>query len=309
MWWIVADRRCCPGSRLVGWDGKRWALVLLIAVLGCASSRYRVQRARLHCDDANAQVHRALVGRQYEITRFDLAAPGNDGVIEARRQAPGGFRHGRVRISCNDTVVIQPVEGSWFLPDFEFSREVYYALMAMRDPVSPSAAVPSGAAATVAAGRPAGRGGQERELRAILAPLDRFETRKATGVDLTLRGLLVVRVEINNHTGRTYVLPPQGITLVDASGGGIQPLQSSGIGRILRESAVAAPDPEAAPLPPIDVDETIRALETRELHHGRIRSGQTRAGLLYFPAGQYRGGRLRLVDEETGETEGMLVGF
>lgn len=312
---LGGPRRSRVHSRreLVGWNGTRWAGVVVVAVLACASSRYRVERAQLQCDDANAQVHRALVGRKYEITRFSLATPGGVGVVEARRKTPQGLRHGRVRILCEDPVVFQPVEGAWFLPDFEFSREVYYALLAHRDTAVPSiggsSGGSSGATPSPAANRPAGRPEYERGLRVVLRPLDRFETRKTTGADLTLRGVLVVRVEIRNLTGRIYVLPPRGITLVDDTGNRIQPLERSGVARILRESTLAAPDPEADPLPPIDVGATVRTLEGQALTYGRMTSGETRAGSLYFPAGQYRSGRVRLLDEETGETEGTVVGF
>src|SRR5262245_17585025 len=121
----MSRRRCHP-------------ILLLVVVLGCASSRYRVERRQLDCEDANAQAHRALLTREYQITRFELATPSNSGFIDAKRETPQGLRHGRLRIICDHSVLFQPVEGTWFLPDFEFSREVYYALVAMgeRSPIA-----------------------------------------------------------------------------------------------------------------------------------------------------------------------------
>jgi hypothetical protein len=290
-------------------------LQLVIVAFACASSKYRVERRQLPCEDANAQAHRALVAREYEITRFDLAAPGGTGIIEGRRTTPDGVRHGRVRIICNDEVLFQPVEGEWFLPDFEFSREVYYALLAMRDEAARSDADP-GAGTASAPGGPNGpaRTAQaaapaERTLRVIVRPLDRFEVRKAVGVDLDRRGLLVVRVEIANHTARTYELPSGAIALVDDVANRVEPLGAPDIGRILRQTAAAAPGPEEDPLPPIDVAAITETLAAKVLRYGRVAPGETMEGVLYFPAAAYRSARLRLVDTETGETEGMVVAF
>jgi hypothetical protein len=279
-----------------------WVTVVCTPVLGgCSSAKYRVERPQLDCDDANGLAHRALVGREYEITSFELATTGTAGVIAAERETPEGRRRGRVRIDCREgAAAFQPVEGAWFLPDFEFSREVYYAILALAGPVP---AVAAEAPALAAAPTP------EARLRVIMHPLDRFATRKSTGADLTERGLLVVRVEIGNGTARAYRLPPGGIVLADADGNRIEPLAAAGVTRILEESAAAVPAPEARPLPPIDIPATVRALESLLMTFGRVGPGATREGLLYFPAGAYRSGRVRLIDEETQEVEGVLVGF
>jgi len=274
--------------------------------LGCASSRYRVERRQLDCEDANAQAHRALLTREYQITRFELATPGSAGVIEARRETPDGVRHGRVRILCDHSVLFQPVEGSWFLPDFEFSREVYYSLLAMGDrSLTTDAGSVSGAE-----GRPSGTAeGEERRLRVVVRPLDRFEIRRIIGVDLSRRGLVVVRVEIANHTARTYELPSGAIALVDSAGDRVPPLGRDGAGRILRQTAAIVPGPDEEPLPPIDVGVTTDALDASALRYGRVAPGATLNGCLYFPDAAYGSARLQLIDTETGEKEGMIVGF
>ena len=290
---------------------RRWHPVLLLVVaLGCASSRYRVERRQLDCEDANAQAHRALLAREYQITRFELASPQQAGFIDARRETPAGVRHGRLRILCDHSVLFQPVEGSWFLPDFEFSREVYYALLAMGERSPGAAAGSSSSAGSPGGGTATGTAAAETpRLDVIVRPLDRFEIRKSIGVDLDRRGLLVVQVEIANHTARTYELPSRAIALVDAAGERVLPLARAEIDRILRRTAVAVPAPGEEPLPAIDVGAATGALETHALRPGRVTPGATLRGCLYFPAATYGSARLQLIDTETGEKEGMIVGF
>jgi hypothetical protein len=291
------------------------ALLVLVPPLGCTHSQYRVERPQLDCEDANAQAHRALVTRDYEITRFNLATPSSAGFIEAKRQTPDGLRHGRLRIVCDHSVLFQPVEGSWFLPNFEFSREVYYALVALGG-ASGAAGAGSGAATPTApaaasdsAGQPGGSAAGESGLHVIVRPLDRFEIRKDLGVDLERRGLVVIRVEIDNHTTRTYQMPAGAIALVDESGNRMTPLGREEIGRILRQSAAAAPGPDEEPLPPLDVGAATAALDAKALRYGRVAAGASVDGCLYFRAAAYRSARLSLIDTETGEKEGMVVGF
>jgi hypothetical protein len=291
-------------------------LPVVFVALGCTHSQYRVERPQLGCEDANAQAHRALVTRDYEITRFALATPTSAGFIEAKRQTPEGLRHGRLRIVCDHSVRFQPVEGSWFLPDFEFSREVYYALVALGGAggaagAGSAAAAPGAPAA--AAGSATGPGGGsaagQSGLQVIVRPLDRFEIRKDLGVDLERRGLVVIRVEIDNHTTRAYQMPPGAIALVDEGGNRVRPLGREEIGRILRQGAATAPGPDEEPLPPLDVDAASTALDAKALRYGRVDAGASVDGCLYFREAAYRSARLSLIDTETGEKEGMIVGF
>jgi hypothetical protein len=295
-----------------------WSFVVLLVVflvLGCTHAQYRVERPQLDCEDANAQAHRALVTRDYEITRFNLATPGSAGFIEARRQTPQGLRHGRLRIVCDHSVLFQPVEGSWFLPDFEFSREVYYALVALGGAsgtagAGSAAATPGPAVASDSAGQPGGGSAAgESGLQVIVRPLDRFEIRKDLGVDLERRGLVVIRVEIDNHTTRAYQMPAGAIALVDDGGNRVTPLGRDEIGRILRQSAAAVPGSDEEPPPPLDAGAATAALDAKALRYGRVDAGASVDGCLYFRAAAYRSARLSLIDTETGEKEGMIVGF
>jgi hypothetical protein len=289
----------------------RVGVVVVIFALGCYTAKYRVEREQLDCEDANGQVHRTLVRLHYEITRFEPAAPGRPGVIEVQRETPDGRRYGRVRITCGEKVTFQPVEGAWFLPTFDFSRDVYYALLAAGDwPVTPEGLPPSSGSA---AGKTSPQSGpaapREEALRVTMRPLDRFETRKATGADLTQRGLLVVRVVVVNYTTRAYILHAERIALVDEDSEPTHPLDGSEIAARLEASAAAVPESGETPLPPIDVSTIVHRLDGKALTSGRIAPGETHSGLLYFPADRYRSARMRLIDEETGEVEGTLVAF
>ena len=292
---------------------KRAALIVVALAIGCASAKYRVVRENLDCEDANEQVHQTLVRLTYEITRFDPATPGVRGVIEARRQTPDGLRYGKIRIDCGEKTVFQPVEGAWFLPTYDFSRDVYYALLAaVQLPQSPEIPPVTSGPETAAKATPGSLRGKERpegQLRVVFRPLGRFEVRKETGVDLARRGLLVVRVAVVNGTTRAYILRAEQIVLIDEMGERVRSLSSTEIEGRLRQSAAVEQGPDEPPLPPIDIPQAVRALEEKLLTGGRIGNGETRSGLLYFPEGDYRSGRMSLVDEETGELEGTIVAF
>jgi hypothetical protein len=292
---------------------KSAALFVIALTIGCASARYRVVCENLDCEDANEQVHRTLVGLTYEITRFDPATPGVQGIVEARRQTPDGLRYGRIRIDCGKKTVFQPVEGAWFLPTYDFSRDVYYALLAaVQLPQSPEIPPVSSGPETAAKAAPGSLRGKERpggQLRIVFRPLGRFEVRKDTGIDLARRGLLVVRVVVVNGTTRAYILRAEQIVLVDEKGDRVGSLSSTEIEGRLRQSAAIERRPDEPPLPPIDIPRAVRTLEEKLLTSGRIGKGETRSGLLYFSEGDYCSGRMSLVDEETGEVEGTIVAF
>ena len=147
------------------------------------------------------------------------------------------------------------------------------------------------------------------QLRIAFRPLGRFEVRKVTGIDLEGRGLLVVRVAVANGTSRVYLLRTRWIVLVDEMGERVPSLSSAEIVERLRRSTTIVRGPDEPPLEPMDIPATLRVLEEKLLDGGRIGSGDVLSGLLYFPEGDYRSGRMRLIDEETGEVEGTIVAF
>jgi len=283
------------------------ASMLLVAALGCAAGQYRVEREEVSCEDGNAIVHRTFGDLGYEITRFERAAPGAPGVIEGQRMMEDGRRrHGRVRVDCGPPLALQPVEGGWFLPTFDFSRDVYYALLAAQPP-------PEVLAPTIGSGKidPAAstrtRTGTGR-MQVRMRPLDRFEVEKTTGLNLDRRAVLVVHVSIVNDTDRAYVLDASRIVLVSVQGERVRSLRGGAISIQLDREAATAGAPPTEPLPALGAGAT-DTLEGKVLGSGRIAPGEMRSGLLYFPAGKYESGRVRLEDEETGEVEGTLVDF
>jgi hypothetical protein len=290
----------------MGWRGST-SIATVAIFLGCAAGQYRVERGDVDCEDGNAMAHRAFLNLGYEITRFQPATPVVPGMIEGQRETPDGRRHGRVRITCDGAIAFQPIEGGWFLPTFDFSRDVYYALLST--PAPPEVLTPTiGSSTTGAAGSTRQDSARTGRLQVIMRALDRFEVEKATGFDLHGRALLVVHVVIVNDTRRTYVLDAGRVVLVDGEGERVESLQGSAIGTQVNRQVVT-PDPAAEPLPPIDGAAVGSALGAKTLTGGRIVPGETRGGLLYFPAGDYESGRVPLLDEETGEVEGTLVAF
>jgi hypothetical protein len=283
------------------------ASILLVVALGCAAGQYRVEREELSCEDGNAMAHRTFGNLGYEITRFEPATPGSAGMIEGQRLVEEGRRrHGRVRIECGQPLAFQPVEGGWFLPTFDFSRDVYYALLAAPAPREALAApIGSGKIAPSASIRTrTGTGRMQVRMRS----LDRFEVDKTTGLDLHRRAVLVVHVSILNDTGRAYVLDASRIVLVDTQGERVGSLRGGAIATQLDREAITTDEPSTEPLPALGAG-AAGTLDGKVLGSGRIAPGETRSGLLYFPAGKYESGRVRLEDEETGEIEGTLVDF
>ena len=72
---IAATETFFKGFESMKVDRKATAVMIIVVALGCASSTYRIERKNMDCEDANGQIHRALMNFKYEITRFEPATP------------------------------------------------------------------------------------------------------------------------------------------------------------------------------------------------------------------------------------------
>jgi hypothetical protein len=291
-------------------DGKHMVGLLgLILLVGCSVQNYRIERRNLTCSEANALAHDTLIRQDYEVVRFDPATEGKGGTIEARRDTAIERRSGTLKISCGPMTVFDPVEGRWYRPgkDKEFSRDVYYALLAGLDDRQRTRA---GAALDRGIRGPSARGEAgdvAGTLGRTLTPLDSTETMRIVGLDLEHYGLLAVRVAIVNGTAQGYLLQTEQVALFGGAGE-VSPVRSSELApRLLH-----APAGDGVGRPKVsvlDVPIMVETLSEQLLSSGYLAAGDARSGLLYFPAGQYDGGRVPLVNQKNKKTDEGMVQF
>jgi hypothetical protein len=291
-------------------DGKRVVFLLgLILIVGCSVQNYRIERRNISCSEANGLAHDTLVRQDYEVTRFDPATEGTAGMIEARRDTAIERRSGKLKISCGTTTVFDPVEGQWYRPgkDKEFSRDMYYALLAGLDDrqrTRTGAVLDRGIRGPSARGEAGDAAGA---LLRTLTPLESAEAMRLVGLDLQHYGLLAVRVAVVNGTEQGYLLKTEEVVLFGEAGE-VYPLRSSELAPRLLQAP--AGDGEGRPkVSALDVPVMVETLSEQLLSSGLLAAGDARSGLLYFPAGHYDGGRVPLVNQKNKKTDEGMVQF
>jgi len=291
-------------------DGKRIVFLLgLVLIVGCSVQNYRIERRNLSCSEANALAHDTLVRQDYEIVSFDPATEGKGGTIEALRDTALERRRGKLEISCGPTTVLDPVEGRWYRPgrDKEFSRDMYYALLAGLDDrqrTRAGAVLDRGIRGPNARGEAGDAAGT---LGRTLTPLDSAETMRLVGLDLEHYGLLAVRVAVVNGTAEGYLLKTEQVALFGGAGE-VVPVRSSELAPRLLQAPAGDGDGRAK-LSVLDVPIMVETLSEQLLSSGHIAAGDARSGLLYFPAGRYDGGRVPLVNQKNKKTDEGMVQF
>jgi hypothetical protein len=134
---------------------------------------------------------------------------------------------------------------------------------------------------------------EARGLIVKVQPVRPAESMGAFGIDLPGAGVTPVQVEINNRSDRRYSLEWDRVTLVTTQG--------------KREKALT---PEEAARAASGGTSGLGAqLREKALVEGEVGAGEVRDGYMYFRASTYRRARVVLIDVESGEPEGVSIGF
>jgi len=288
-------------------------LINLCAVLAFAGAagcnppikQYEIKNQPLRCDEANRFAHETLTGMGFAITAFDPAEPGRPGTLKGQRE--GGVTRAQtqsvvVRIDCAPAgaSIDAAEEGKW-LGQLDFKRAFYLSFVSVREAAARRAETEAKMAAHAL---PASV--QRRDVRVLLAPVVGPTSKLDFGLDLTAGGVLPLRIQIDNLTERTYLLDPGEVRLTRADRRRVNPMS-------VEEAAArlaAARDAETGePMTTLTQSQIAARLGDRLFTARRLPPGARAEGFLYFPAGEYKRGRMVLTEEESQETEGVMVEF
>lgn len=275
-----------------------------VVSFGCASmqSQYEVRRSNLSCDQANRYALQSMKSLGYDVTTFEPAAIGRDGVLRGGKNDPASGRSlghdGVVHIACESTGVrLAAAQDKLLSQDQTFTRGFYLAFTGLAD---------NGTTDKAYAEKQSG-GTAEGGVKFKIEPQLALETKLDFGEDLGAGGILAVKVTVQNGSTITYTLDPAAIELRPRSGTG--KVTQVGVGeasKTIAKAAAAGLDPGIAGPTPASVEATLRK---RALAGGTLPPGGHAEGFVYFPTGSYARARATLVDVESGESEGFLVEF
>jgi len=306
---------------------------LTVLLCGCATARavsrgYTINTKDIGCEEANRYVQEALGDMHMTISEFRKARPGVPGFAKAQREDTRGGLSGTVRTTCDEQGVHIVPDESGFSTTREFERGVFLSVTGRADLVveregrystgvlhkraktdlSGGTVEQAGAATDSTTNGPVSvpTGGVDVQVEPILG----FATVLDFEANVAAAGILPIKVTIENKTARVYDFDPRNLILrKKGSRDAAQPLSArEAVERLqARAAGGATPAPRGGDLG--DVAAAARIIVQKEIRPARLQPGQTVAGYLYVPEGEYDRARLTMTDVATGETEGFMVEF
>ncbi len=321
--------------------------MVMASIAACTpvSKGYEIRTGEIECEEANRLVHDAVLAMRMTVTGFKVAKPGSPGYVSATRTDDRGRMDGEVKIRCEPDGV-QIIADQAGIGGDEFERGIFLSVtgraglaverdgrgigrLVKRDGTSGANRSETSESGSAAAGSsPSNRAAGSKEervkgVRVLLEPIRGYATLLDFEANLDAAGILPVRVQVDNGTGRNYEFDPRDVVLRrTGSRDRAKPLSVSQTIDLLKEAnlavlAGAGAQPSAAvgpgdPLAPSDLGDVARAAEiipARSLRGKRLAPGDRAEGFLYYPTADYDRARIVMIDSATGETEGFLVEF
>jgi len=258
----------------------RWAAAgvagAVLTLAACALHRYDIQAPTLSCDQANRFAYQTLELMEFHPTQFDLAAPGRDGELRARRARGDETLDVIVHIECAGAgASFTPRTQGWFGGGAEFERAFSMTFTA------------------VASGEKRDR--SEGGLVVRLQPIPGLAAKLDFNVDLADADVLPVRVSIDNRTGRPYVFSASDFVLIGNDGSRVPPLPIDEVVALVGARGASGM--------------AVERLRAQWLDADSVEAHQQISGFLFYPLGTYERGRAVLQDRDSEETEGVAVEF
>lgn len=277
------------------------AVLASLAACTPMHAQYAVRRNNISCDQANRYAFQSMKSLGYNVTSFEPAAIGHDGLLRGSKSDEDGRSSGTggiVHIACDPSEVRLEAEQDQLLSqDLTFTRGFYLAFTGIADH-----AVTDVAYADDQSGGTA-EGGVKFKIQPQLA----LETKLDFGEDLAAGGVLAVKVTVQNGSQITYTLDPAAIELRPRGGTDkVQQVDVAAAAQKIARAAAANLDAGIAGPSAANIEATLRK---RRLPSGTLKPGDRAEGFVYFPTGNYARARATLVDVETQESEGFLVEF
>jgi hypothetical protein len=333
-------RVCC--ARVI--TSLLFAASLLLVSCTPVTKGYEIHTGEIGCDEANRMVHDALLAMRMSVTAFKVAKPSSPGYVSGTRTDNRGRMDGTVKIRCeSDGVHITASQSG--LGGEEFERGIFLSitgragltvkrdgrnsgkLVKRTNPVQSE--TDSSGTGTRAPSSPPDRSSARPTAEKVVGVRVRLEQVHgyATLLDfeanLGAAGILPVRIEVKNGTGRGYEFDPRDVVLRRAgSRDRAKPLTSAQAVAILKDanrkvlgatgaqpSSATGPADALAPSELGDVRRAAEIMPSRAVRAKRLGPGESVEGFLYFPSADYDRARILMIDSATGETEGFLVEF
>jgi len=283
------------------------AVAAVLSGGGCNApiKQYDIWDETLACDEANRFAYESLSGMKFSITEFDPAEPGRRGTLKGSRAVDGegkGTQHAVVTIDCKpEGVAVDAREEGKLLGQLELKRGFFFRFVSARNAAEKRAALEE----KILDGS-APESLQRGDVRVLLKPVGDRSAKLDFGFYVGGGGVLPLGVRIDNLTKRSYRLDPTEIRLTRTD--------RKRVGTISPEAAAAliaaARDAETGePVTSLSRGQIAVRLREKLLTADRLAPGDGAEGFLYFPAGDYKRGRVLLTEEESGEIEGFLVEF
>lgn len=282
---------------------RRAVLISLLLVVGCTPPirQWDLRNRPLTCDDANRFAFKTLESMGFAVTSFEPATVGAPGTLRGKRSSDARTQAVTVAITCGSAGATLDIrEDNQLVDQIDLKRAFFMSFTNVESITAAAEEMEK----KVAAGT-APESIQRHDLQVDIEPVPGQGAKLHFGLDLAAAGLLPVRVRVANHTGRAYSIDPRGLRLSRADGQRAEAMTVENA----TDRIVAARDPAGKPLTALSKAAVAEKLSAELFSTRTLPPGAQATGFLYFPLARYRGARIVLTDEASGESEGVAVDF
>lgn len=277
-------------------------IALLLSACTTPLSHYDIKDQPLSCDEANRTAYEALRAMGFQITTFEAAVPGRDGVLRGTSNEGGEERSATVSIECTPTGAnVNASEDNKWLRQLEFKNGYYLnfqAQLALAERQREQAA--KKASGELAASQ------QRNDLQVTVEPIVGLAAKLDFDLDLAAGGVLPMKIAVRNPTDRTYQLDPDQIRLTRTDRERVEPISPDTAAARMVAARVSGKNEPVTPLSQAAIADRLRL---HLLPAEKLRPGAEVKGYVFFPTGDYTRARVVLTEEETEESEGFVVEF
>jgi hypothetical protein len=277
------------------------AALLLISACVFPVRQFELTDRPLDCKQANRYAYFTLRSMGFSLNALEPATVDHPGAMHGIRKTETGTESATVAITCHKEggADITASKDNSFLAQSEFKRGFYMSFTGVVSQTEGEAA-----AAQAEAARPFEEK-QRKGLQVWLRPVPGLGSKLDFTLDLDAGGVLPVLVTVNNVTMRTYKMDPSEIVLIANDGTRVPPLALGDAAQRIVAAAGKQGKGDGAPT----LAAVTRELESRRFTARSVPAKQRLSAYLYYPAAEYRKGRVVLEDAASEESEGFVVEF
>lgn len=277
-------------------------VVLLLPACTPPIRQWDLRNRPLTCDDANRFAFKTLESMGFAITGAEPATVGAPGVLRGKRTSGAKTQAVTVAIECgSEGATLDIRQDGAIVDDVDLKRAFFMSFTNVESITAATEEMEKQVAAGTAPDSI-----QRHDLQVDVEPVPGQGAKLHFGLDLATAGVLPVRIRIVNHTERAYSLDPGSLRLSRADRQRVNAMTVAAAA----ERFVAARDRTTGePLTKLPASAIAEKLSAELFSVEALAPGAQAGGFLYFPLADYRGARLVLTDQASGEPEGVVVDF